>query len=61
MHGARVGESWVDLVFLSYKILLQQHDNGQIFVATIMTKKTILAIHIDIGKPYWQARLASQI
>ena len=31
---------WVlDLVFLSYKILLQQHDNGEMFVATITTKR----------------------
>ena len=31
----------VDLVFLSYKILLRQHNNGQIFVATILTKKSL--------------------
>ena len=30
----------LDLVFLSYKILLRQHDNGKIFVATMMTITT---------------------
>ena len=50
----------IDLVFLSYKILLQQHDNGQIFVATIMTKRqywqSILILASLISKPDWLAR-----
>ena len=36
-----LGEEYIDMGILSYKILLRQDDNENFFVATITTKKTI--------------------